>query len=800
MLAGWLFPPDFETLIDRRDVSTDEGHAYNRVIRSAWWPLFLIETDDRQTPRRARLALSEDSHPLGPAHSPELEIRETGSGAFSFWRGILFFSASDNSDPRQNGRRYLASGPTVLSATALKIALLLNAVFLFALVSRWRLRGRSGRDQLGVLRTALVQPFDRETESRPTAMGAQTWLALACGAAAMWGLLFVLPPSWRPDPVRLEWTLIVLAGAAMLAVLWLPERPAATTGRRAAWLCLPVLGLLLFAVPLLEAWSSGRSNGLFLGGLLPYSDATSYYIAGLRLLNDGTLDPWNMRRPINAALHALRLFLTGADLQLSLALTGATAAVVALAAAREIARSLGLIAAALFFLLTYGFIRDYVPTTLTSMHGLTFALAALAVLWRSAIDRSPLLFAVGLLLLTLGLNARAGAFFVLPAILLWGTLYLDRDRLISPRCLIYGLLGLAGGFLIPALFSALWGEGSNMSHANFAYTLYGMAVGGKGWTQIYQDHPEVFRVAHEGTQARAVYRLAFDLILADPRPFLTFYLSQLPEFWRYALLMSEKLLELGRGLHQGMLLLGVVCLAVNWRRPAAGLLLFALAGMAASAPFLMKDGGERVFASTVVLLFVIHAVAVGFIARLLAAQMGAKSTESAEGAERHRRGVAILASAALAVALIGPLAAVSLHPRLAVVGAACPEGFARMVTRPGATATSLSILPDGILRTTAVPAIRHSDFTGAPRLSDVEFASAILPAAPPFRVMLLYDLAWRDGGGAAVKWAVVKGGLEIPAGRRPVVLCGRPDPSPELAGWANVFFHVESVAPLSDRP
>ncbi|MCB9109939.1 MAG: hypothetical protein H6634_01690 [Anaerolineales bacterium] len=34
------------------------------------------------------------------------EIRELGAGRFSFWEGTVYFSASDNSDPRNNGRVY----------------------------------------------------------------------------------------------------------------------------------------------------------------------------------------------------------------------------------------------------------------------------------------------------------------------------------------------------------------------------------------------------------------------------------------------------------------------------------------------------------------------------------------------------------------------------------------------------------------------------------------------------------------------------------------------------------------------
>jgi pectate lyase len=52
------------------------------------------------------LELLEDDRPLGPAHTVHDTIREDGRGGYSHWRGGLYFSTSDNSNPETNGRRY----------------------------------------------------------------------------------------------------------------------------------------------------------------------------------------------------------------------------------------------------------------------------------------------------------------------------------------------------------------------------------------------------------------------------------------------------------------------------------------------------------------------------------------------------------------------------------------------------------------------------------------------------------------------------------------------------------------------
>lgn len=54
----------------------------------------------------SKLKLFEDGKELGPAHTAHVQIREHGHGRFSHWKTVLYFAASDGSDPRTNGRKY----------------------------------------------------------------------------------------------------------------------------------------------------------------------------------------------------------------------------------------------------------------------------------------------------------------------------------------------------------------------------------------------------------------------------------------------------------------------------------------------------------------------------------------------------------------------------------------------------------------------------------------------------------------------------------------------------------------------
>lgn len=68
------------------------------------------EEGDKFTGNKSMLVLYENGKPLGPPRSAHAQIRETGRGRYSHWtRESLYFSASDNTDPRTNGRTYEAA-------------------------------------------------------------------------------------------------------------------------------------------------------------------------------------------------------------------------------------------------------------------------------------------------------------------------------------------------------------------------------------------------------------------------------------------------------------------------------------------------------------------------------------------------------------------------------------------------------------------------------------------------------------------------------------------------------------------
>lgn len=54
----------------------------------------------------SRLQVYEDGYPLPTKGANHDRVRSVGYGSFSHWGEVMYFSASDNSDPRTNGRSY----------------------------------------------------------------------------------------------------------------------------------------------------------------------------------------------------------------------------------------------------------------------------------------------------------------------------------------------------------------------------------------------------------------------------------------------------------------------------------------------------------------------------------------------------------------------------------------------------------------------------------------------------------------------------------------------------------------------
>jgi hypothetical protein len=184
-LAPLLLSPAVRVTVAPGRVQPEIGKAHIAPMATAAYRLFTMPSDDGFSQARSRLILYEDGRPLGPAHSPHAVIRERGEGAYSHWQGNLYFSSSDGSDPRTNGRLYTASAEVRLTYW-LSLPLAGVALACFAAVRR-DLRRRFGDATAGV----GTQPARARATSLPLAAcaGLAALVTIAAFALAWMGPL-----------------------------------------------------------------------------------------------------------------------------------------------------------------------------------------------------------------------------------------------------------------------------------------------------------------------------------------------------------------------------------------------------------------------------------------------------------------------------------------------------------------------------------------------------------------------------------------------------------------------------------
>lgn len=342
-------------------------------------------------------------------------------------------------------------------------------------------------------------------------LDSQLWRTLLAGTLALVVYALIL---WLPIPAAIG--LFVRYNLVLLTLIALPLLffTFQIKGMWGTFVALTVT-LLLFGLPLSGLWRSGASEPFIIGGLLPFSDAASYYSDALRVVEGFRFSAFSARRPLFPALLTVLLAVTGQNLVISIAILGALIAIVCYLAAREMQLSMGSMPAAAFLFILYLFYRRIAGTTMTENLGLPLGVAAFTILWTAARRKNLWQTAIGLLLLTLALNARAGTFFILPALVLWCGFAFRGKRLFSITAFGISALAVALGFALNMLVFKLVADPGGMVFSNFSYTLYGVVAGGKGWMQILIDHPELAQLDDVSRSAHT-YALVFDAFKAHP--------------------------------------------------------------------------------------------------------------------------------------------------------------------------------------------------------------------------------------------------------------------------------------------
>lgn len=98
----------YETSLDIKSeiIAKEDGFCYYYPL-----PELFAESNNMKDAERSVWMLKENGVYLPFPHSLHQSIRKTGMGRYSHWREFLYFSTSDNTDPRANGRKYVFVKP-----------------------------------------------------------------------------------------------------------------------------------------------------------------------------------------------------------------------------------------------------------------------------------------------------------------------------------------------------------------------------------------------------------------------------------------------------------------------------------------------------------------------------------------------------------------------------------------------------------------------------------------------------------------------------------------------------------------
>lgn len=279
-----------------------------------------------------------------------------------------------------------------------------------------------------------------------------------------WLLLGAIWYSWRQNAIAQDYW---VRGTAVFAVL------------------IPALSCLA----LLMAWFGWKANSMAIGGVVPISDSSSYYISAQTFLRAAFFDSAGQRRPLNIVVASLWLYLSGDNYKLLLLIQALGFSVAAFLASTVTAAVHGFRAGLLLFAFLLVFAEPYLPTMLSETNGIIFGILALVGFLFGIYRGSIVAYWFGALLLAVGLAIRPSALFVLPCIVAAGSMIFGTSRI---RRLVL-IAFFAAAVLLPSAISIALND--TMSHregvlnGNLSYVIYGLVTGGRGWEQYQKDNP-----------------------------------------------------------------------------------------------------------------------------------------------------------------------------------------------------------------------------------------------------------------------------------------------------------------------
>jgi hypothetical protein len=432
---------------------------------------------------------------------------------------------------------------------------------------------------------------------------------------------FLLIPTPRQFGLSLRYDFLIILAAIGLVVFLVLK-----LSGKISDLLLFIFTSFIFVLPISGLWFSGQSEQYVLGGIIPFSDARNYFMDSRRLLEGFQFVTGAARRPLFTALLTSIQWITGQNLYLTIAVLTFILVVTIYLSVLEIKSIEGPAAATFFLLLLFFYSRLLLGKTLSEMVGLPLGLLALIFLLRGPNNNRLIYLLAGLFLLSLALNARAGAFVILPLIALWIGWIERRNSFFHWQAFLIACMVFALGFVINLGIFNLYASPQTVPFGNFSNTIYGLARGGLGWTQIFTDHPETWGMPAD-KQASYIYSLTLEIIQRKPENLIKGILSSYQVFFS----LDDYYGSIGWFGGQGtigniarivlylLFIVGIFKCIKNFKKPIYSLVLAASVGIFLSIPFAppIDSNRMRVYAATIPFFIIIPCFGVSFLLNLL---------------------------------------------------------------------------------------------------------------------------------------------------------------------------------------
>jgi hypothetical protein len=750
----------------------------------------------------SRAQILENGKPLGPGNTIHQEIRQKGEGRYSFWHNSLYFSSSDNSDPRTNGRRYTIYAPFAINATLLWFFYCLTA-FSWILIFSFP----ESRVKVISYERVLIPCVSRLMKSKLLWLGilSAVLTTIICQRTSLSQLSLGDPDTWKYlyQVLAQGIGLTVRKGhTEFLIVAVLLLFPAYSRSDRIGSLASLCLTLALFLLPLFGIWSSGYSDGEIIGGLLPWGDASRYYTDAKRLLEGSVFSSFSARRPLFAGMLATLLGLTQQNLQATLIVIVIITAISCFIAAHEVKLSHGTAAGLVVLMILFFFYRNNIGKTMTESLGLSLGAIGFAALWRGARQHQMKVIWVGIFLMTLALNARAGAFFLLPALILWGTWHFRNQSRWSLSFLVGGTISAFAGFLLNFVLLKLLAS-SGMAFSNFSFTLYGLTVGGKGWAQIFIDHPELSKF-NELEFSRRVYLLAYQAFCSNPMGLLKGSVKALQDYFNAAQLGAFSFVYPWYTAREGVMTrivlyglsgLGIIGVFLKRWTSNNSMILAAVVGILVSVPFAPPIDADsmRVYAATIPISAAL--VALGLTFSLNRFNLG---WQVQAPRDLFSSRASIFFGIALALfCFLGPIATKILARPPKLEHLACDPGKETLYLRL-TSGSFLNLVPDYSIQQTYLPNIRVSDFRREVANLSLypELVKELMSLEPGNTVVQTLNLGDPLRSSAPNIWLVIDSHL-MPSSPGIVRVCAKQTDNQWLRQYR--FYYAESIQSVPER-